>query len=245
MTFFTSGEQAILQPKGISNNNDESNKSTGTKMLSASYYAQRVANSLLSATSAMNPIQSAEAQSESESGPNSPNDPRFLQPTSEVVIDQAITDLAAQLNNSTVEISNWIRNNIDYLPTHGAIQNASLTLRSKRGNAYDISSLLIALLRAANIPSRYVSGTVEVDAERIKNWLGGIEDINSAVSLMTQGGIPTNVVVSGGQIHSIRFEHVWVEAWVDYFPVGEQSTLRVIAGCLLTPVLNNTRSNRG
>jgi len=35
---------------------------------------------------------------------------------------------------------------------------------------------------------------------------------------MSSGGIPTTGITEGGKITQARFEHVWVEAWIDYFP---------------------------
>ena len=52
-----------------------------------------------------------------------------------------------------------------------AAAQADLTLGAKRGNAMDISSLLIALLRASKVPARYVHGTIDVESERLKNWM--------------------------------------------------------------------------
>ena len=47
------------------------------------------------------------------------------------------------------------------------------TLDKKRGNAVDTASLLVALLRSANIPARYVYGTVEMPVDKAMNWVGG------------------------------------------------------------------------
>ncbi|MCA3029646.1 MAG: transglutaminase domain-containing protein, partial [Rhodocyclaceae bacterium] len=115
-------------------------------------------------------------------------------------------------------IYNWVRNNIEYLPTYGSIQGSDLTLLSKRGNAFDTSSLLIALYRAANLPARYVYGTVEISAEQAMNWVGGVTNADAAQSLLSQGGIPTTSIVSGGKIVKFRIETVWVEAWLNYYP---------------------------
>jgi hypothetical protein len=78
--------------------------------------------------------------------------------------------------------------------------------------------LLIALYRAANIPARYVYGTVEISAEQAMNWVGGVTNADAAASLLSQGGIPTTSIVSGGKIVKFRIETVWVEAWLNYYP---------------------------
>jgi len=92
------------------------------------------------------------------------------------------------------------------------------TLQSKRGNAFDTASLEIALLRAAGIPARYAYGTVQMPAEAVMNWVGGVSNPEAAQSLLGQGGIPNIALISGGQIKFIKLEHVWVEAYVDYVP---------------------------
>jgi len=144
--------------------------------------------------------------------------PADTAPTEDVQITQAIRDLAASLGNNPVQIYNWVRNNIQFVPTYGSIQGSDVTLLTKRGNAFDTASLLIALLRAANVPSRYVYGTVQVPAIQAMNWVGGVSVPHAAIELMGQGGIPAAGVNSGGQVTAIRFEHVWVEAFVDYLP---------------------------
>ena len=141
-----------------------------------------------------------------------------LAATEDITLTPAIKALAASLNNNPVQIYNWVRNTIEILPTYGSIQGADMTLQTKRGNSFDTASLLIGLLRAANIPARYVYGTIQVPADRAMNWVGGVTKPEAAQQLMGQGGIPNIGLASGGQIKFIKLEHVWVEAFVDYVP---------------------------
>ncbi len=145
-------------------------------------------------------------------------DPAYLAATTEVILSPAIQDKAAELNHDAVTIFHWVRNNIEWQPTWGAIQDADLTLSAQRGNAMDIASLLIALLRASGIPARYVHGTIEVPTSEFKNWAGGFEDAGAAADFAASGGIPIGNVVSGGQITKHQLEHIWVEAAIDYHP---------------------------
>lgn len=144
--------------------------------------------------------------------------PAYLAETTEIVLTQAIKDKAAELNHDPVKIYHWVRNHIEWQPTWGAIQNAELTLSAQRGNAMDIASLTIALLRASKIPARYVHGTIDVPAADFKNWAGGFTDIMAAADYASSGGIPVTALISGGQISKIRLEHVWVEAAIDFLP---------------------------
>ena len=144
--------------------------------------------------------------------------PADVAATKDVQITQAIRDLATSLNNQPVKIYNWVRNNIQFVPSYGSIQGSDMTLQTQRGNAFDTASLLIALLRAANVPSRYVYGTIEVPVDKAMNWVGGVTVPQAAQNLMGQGGIPNIGVTRAGQVGAIRLEHVWVEAFVDYVP---------------------------
>ncbi|QSQ18941.1 hypothetical protein JY651_26685 [Pyxidicoccus parkwayensis] len=141
-----------------------------------------------------------------------------LAATEDVQLTQPIRDLAASLHNNPVEIYNWVRNNIQWVPSYGSLQGSDFTLLNRRGNAFDTSSLLIALYRAAGIPARYVYGTIEVPVGQVMNWVGGVTRPDAAQQLMGQGGIPSVALANGGAIRSIRMEHVWVEALVDFVP---------------------------
>lgn len=136
-----------------------------------------------------------------------------LRPTTDVQITDDVRALAVQLNRSPTAIYNWVYNNIHFVPSFGSIQGSDLTLANRQGNAFDIANLLIALLRASNVPARYVYGTVVMGADQMKNWVGGVDDVESARVLLGQGGIPGSAISYGGRYESIRFEHVWVEAY--------------------------------
>lgn len=109
-----------------------------------------------------------------------------------------------------------MRNNIEYVPTYGSIQGADMCLQTKQCNSFDTSSLLIALFRASGIHARYVQGTIELPIEKVKNWVGGFTDTNSAMTFIASGRIPLKGLTSGGKIVSAQIEHVWVEAYIPY-----------------------------
>jgi transglutaminase-like putative cysteine protease len=141
-----------------------------------------------------------------------------LAETEDAQFTPAIRAKAQELGNSPVAIYNFVRNNVEFMPTYGSIQGADQTLKTLRGNAFDQSSLLIALLRAANVPSRYVFGTIEVPIEQVQNWVGGTETPQAALELLGQGGVATLGLTQGGVFKRARIEHVWVEAFVDFVP---------------------------
>lgn len=148
----------------------------------------------------------------------SASDPAYLAETPEVTLTPAIRAKAQELNYNPAQIYSWVRNNVEWIPTWGAQQDADVTLGSQRGNAMDIASLLIALYRASGIPARYVHGTIEVPADKFMNWTGGFTNINAAADYASAGGIPVTTIVSGGQITKVQLEHVWVEAAIDFHP---------------------------
>ena len=95
--------------------------------------------------------------------PQTPSAPDTAE-TEDVQITQAIHHKAAELNNNPVQIYNWVRNNIAFIPSYRSIQGSDMTLMNQRSNAFDTASLLIALYRAAGILVRYVYGTIEAPA---------------------------------------------------------------------------------
>lgn len=141
-----------------------------------------------------------------------------LDATLDAQLTDAIRAKADELDNDPVAIYQWVRNNIEFIPSHGSIQGADYTLHHMKGNAFDTSSLLVALLRAANVPARYAFGTVRIPTDSVMNWVGGVKTPEAAGNLMGQGGIPNTGHATGGQITHFKLEHVWVEAWIDYLP---------------------------
>jgi len=141
-----------------------------------------------------------------------------LAATEDVQITPEIEALAASLQRQPLQIYQWVRNNIEFVPTYGSVQGSQMTLDAKRGNAFDIASLLIALLRASGVAARYVTGTIEVPTAQVMNWVGGAESAKVAQQILGQGGVPNVGLLSGGSVTHIRIDHVWVEAFVDYVP---------------------------
>jgi Transglutaminase-like superfamily len=141
-----------------------------------------------------------------------------LAETAEVKLTTAIKAKALELGNNPVQIHNWVRNTLEWAPTWGAMQSAQDTLDKRRGNATDIASLEIALLRAAGIPARYQFGTIELTAPQLQNWAGGTTSPEAAQQIIGQGGIASRGIAEGGRFTKVRMEHVWVQAYVNWAP---------------------------
>ncbi|AWM80578.1 hypothetical protein DKL61_09555 [Gammaproteobacteria bacterium ESL0073] len=144
--------------------------------------------------------------------------PEYIASANETEITDDILAKTKELANSPVKIYEWVRNNVEWQPTWGGQQTADMTLDVRRGNAMDISTLMIALLRAAKIPARYVHGTVDIPADNFINMAGNFENVDAAMDFVSAGGIPVTSVTVGGKIAKVRIEHVWVEAAVPFYP---------------------------
>lgn len=162
---------------------------------------------------------SGESRLEGLAGAATAPTPADLAETLEVQLTPEIQALASDLDNDPLRIYNFVRDTIDFHPTRGSKLGAQGCLDAGLCNATDTASLLIALLRAAGVPARYATGTVEGSVDRIANWVGGFTDAGSALNLMASGGIPvTGLLGADGELSAARFEHVWVEAFINYLP---------------------------
>ena len=75
-----------------------------------------------------------------------------------IALANSITSSASTAYEKAVAIFNWVRDNIGYSFYYNTKYGAVGTLSAGSGNCVDTSHLLIALLRAASIPARYVHG---------------------------------------------------------------------------------------
>ena len=141
-----------------------------------------------------------------------------LAPTLDAPHTDAIKSLAQTLGHNPHKIYQWVHDNIYYTPTQGSVQGAQDTLDKKAGNAVDTASLLIALLRASNIPARYATGQVDIPTAQALNWVGGAQTVDAAQQIWGQGGVQTTALMSGGQAKALRIQHTWVEALIQYHP---------------------------
>ncbi|MCL5059092.1 MAG: hypothetical protein M1449_00265 [Candidatus Thermoplasmatota archaeon] len=136
--------------------------------------------------------------------------------------DPEIAALAETLGHSPAKILAWVHDNIRYEPYWGSLKGAKGALVAGGGNATDQASLMIALLRAANIPARYVSGEIRITdpapaqpGGRALRWLGAKTYV-AAANILAKGGIPAGPYSLDGQQVGIYLDHVWVEACVPY-----------------------------
>ncbi len=131
-------------------------------------------------------------------------------PLSEEILAQA-----AELDYHYVEIYEFVRNQVETELYSGGLRGASGVLRSGRGNDVDQASLLIALLRAAQAPARYVHGVVQLTLEQAGASLG-LTGAGAVTAALARAGIPYQPVIQGGAVTGVLLEHTWVEAYLPY-----------------------------
>ncbi|MBI4600879.1 MAG: hypothetical protein HY721_02865 [Planctomycetes bacterium] len=126
-----------------------------------------------------------------------------------------IETLAARLGQDPLRIYLHVRNGFRLEVYAGSLKGAQATLETGAGNDYDLSSLLVALLRASGLTARYARGTALIPAREVTEWLG-LEDPAAANVILNSAGIQATAVLerAGGPIHHYRIERVWVEVQV-------------------------------
>ncbi len=140
-------------------------------------------------------------------------DPEDLLETIDVQFTTEITNLAASLGNSPAKLYEWVHNNVEFEPYLGSRKGSQQTFVHKKGNDYDIASLLLALYRSSGMPARYATGTIEMDVDDAMSWLG-FTDAQNAANILTTVGMEGVAVVDGPEVVAIRSRRVWVEAYL-------------------------------
>ncbi len=131
---------------------------------------------------------------------------------SETAITPEIEELARGLRYDPQLIYEYVRNSIDYVAIYGSLKGATMTMHDRRGNDFDQTSLLIALMRESGYTASFIHGMVQLDAATISNLLGVDSDPNVVGSLLGSAGIPATVFVNGmGNLVFVRLDHVWAK----------------------------------
>ena len=101
--------------------------------------------------------------------PGNVSDPSLLASTVDAdTNDPYIQEEAAALDYDPAQIFNFLHTQIGYNSYLGSVRGARGTLWSAAGNALDVASLGVALMRASGIPAQYVSGTLsQSDAQEL------------------------------------------------------------------------------
>ncbi|MDZ7811551.1 MAG: hypothetical protein U5L11_17695 [Arhodomonas sp.] len=132
----------------------------------------------------------------------------FLGETVEVALTDTVRERAAALDHDPVAIYHWVRNRVESGPFVGRAtdrrRHAVEPARQCHGHRRP-DDLVATCLRHT---CRYVHGTIDVTADRFRNWAGGFSDIHAAMDYAASGGIPVTGLASGGEVTHVRMEHV-------------------------------------
>lgn len=98
----------------------------------------------------------------------------FLMPSPAIVLSSEIHALANRLfkakdplGSALVGLNSWIKETFRYEPGVTRVDSTPLDfLKLKAGVCQDFAQLMIAVLRSAEIPARYVTGYIETESER-------------------------------------------------------------------------------
>ncbi|MCI8408535.1 MAG: transglutaminase domain-containing protein [Lachnospiraceae bacterium] len=131
-----------------------------------------------------------------------------LEFTNDVVVNDKIRSEFSELSG-VLEVYQYIKNN--YMPEfyYGSRKGSLGAFEEKAGNDYDLSSLLLAVLRDREIPAHYVRGEIEITAEQAIKWTAA-DNINAALRMLSALGIPVTGLMKDADIVAVRLEHVWV-----------------------------------
>lgn len=159
--------------------------------------------------------------------------PGDLLETVDIEFTPEITALAADLHHSPVEIFSYVRNQCAFEAYLGSRKGSQQTLDHRRGNDYDLASLLLALLRISGIPSRYARGFVEIPMPQIRSWIG-IDDASTAATLLHTAGFEVTMMGSPPDPSALRLRRVWVEAYMPY--LNYRGSLNDSSGYMWVPM---------
>lgn len=146
----------------------------------------------------------------------------------EVVLSAELVARAAELG-SPAAIVDFVKHHVRLEWGYGAMKGTDVTLREGAGTQAELAGLVIALLRAQDVPARYVTGTVMWPAERLAGAMGLLSATEAdalgsgatvvldasrrarMLEVLSSSGIPFQTLGT-----DVRFGHVWVEAWVPW-----------------------------
>jgi transglutaminase-like putative cysteine protease len=98
----------------------------------------------------------------------------FLAPSAAILLDGDTFRLANQffrpgheIGPALLKLNHWIKSELRYAPGTTAIDTPVATvLRQRSGVCQDFAQVMIAILRSAEIPARYVAGYIETESQR-------------------------------------------------------------------------------
>jgi transglutaminase-like putative cysteine protease len=146
------------------------------------------------------------------------------------IADPFIQQEAAILDYDPQNIFNFLESDITYNSYVGSLRGARGTLWSAAGNALDVASLGVALMRASGIPAQYVSGTLsasQADALILSMFPASYQTVGyipAGTPVATASSIEQTVESDGLTLEQETESHYWFEfntgsGWVNADPL--------------------------
>jgi uncharacterized membrane protein len=123
--------------------------------------------------------------------------------------DPFIQEEAAKLDYNPQNIFNFLHNDVGYNSYQGSLRGARGTLWSGAGNALDVASLGVALMRASGIPAQYVSGTLS--QRQAQQLILSMFPANSQVVGSIPSGTQTADPANDSQLLTETESHFWFQ----------------------------------
>lgn len=138
-----------------------------------------------------------------------------LQDSPDAPLHPEIVAKAAELGNEYTRILDFVRGSIRTEWYPGSQRGALGCLRARAGNDVDQASLLIALLRASNVPARYVQGVGRWSLSELQATLN-LQGEAAVFEALNRSLRPHRPVVEGGVVTGVEFDQTWVSAHVPF-----------------------------
>ncbi|MFC1851214.1 RHS repeat-associated core domain-containing protein [candidate division CSSED10-310 bacterium] len=129
----------------------------------------------------------------------------------EIVITPEISQLSRGLKFDPQLIYEFVRNKIKYIPMYGFHRGVTMTLLDRRGNDFEQTALLIALMREAGYSASFIYGSINLTPIQIDSWLGVGTDPDVLELYLGGGGLLGTVNRSGQTLLSVDLDHVWAK----------------------------------
>ncbi len=144
-------------------------------------------------------------------------EPYLLPDGDEVVLSPTIQAKADELGRDPVRIYEFVHNELAYEIYYGLLKGPEGTLRSGGGNDYDLSALLVSLLRASQIRTRFVRGRIQVPEADALAWTGALS-LDAAVAVFNaaepRAWVSQPHLETSASAGTFEAMHIWVEAEV-------------------------------
>ena len=125
----------------------------------------------------------------------------------------AISAIAKSLHYLPLEIYEYVLNNYEFQLYAGFMKGVGSTIRTKAGNAWDLSKLLIELFADAGTTGNYAvgsgrrTGTHFLTDDKLYDWIG-TKSVGANDTIFASSGLAPDYSNSTG----IQFNHTWVIA---------------------------------